>query len=383
MSAARDIRHMPEQQTPQSRKSDEKSRPHNTAGRAQDGKAKARPEDAAKARARARAEEKARLEAQQKAQAKQAKDRANAVKRAKAAERAKIRAKWRRQFLAKFFYSVGFTIRLSVVLAVCAGVAAVIFFGKEWVVTNRSLMLSEVRIQKDDGTPISPARLREFEMYADVSLDQPFWEVDLDEVNQRIRMHPYVQAATVKRVPPRLLQIEITERHPVALVTMAGGQGDLYLVDDVGNLFKRLSPDDNADLPSITGLSETDFSQENPKGAGLLADGLMLANRYAASERVFGVLSEVHYAESGDWILVFDDGFQVLLGKALPAKIDRLSQVKRALQSVQVQAISVDIRDDKNPNRLVARMTPAQTAAVDQAVALRRAAKKQTAASTH
>jgi cell division protein FtsQ len=63
--------------------------------------------------------------------------------------------------------------------------------------------------------------------------------------------NPWVKDVRIERNFPHQLIIKIAERVPVALVS----QDDLFLVDQEGDLFKKVERQDNIDMPVITGLS--------------------------------------------------------------------------------------------------------------------------------
>ena len=86
--------------------------------------------------------------------------------------------------------------------------------------------------------------------------DNLLW-LNLKEISQKIISNPWVKEVKIERNFPHTLIIKITERVPVALVH----QEKIFLVDEDGNLFKELEPQDPFDFPIITGSLPTDNTQ--------------------------------------------------------------------------------------------------------------------------
>jgi cell division septal protein FtsQ len=68
----------------------------------------------------------------------------------------------------------------------------------------------------------------------------------------RLDTHPWIQRVTVRRELPGRLVIDVTERKPIAIVRF----DELHFVDRRGHLLGPLGPEDNRNLPIITGLEE-------------------------------------------------------------------------------------------------------------------------------
>ncbi|MBI4642599.1 MAG: FtsQ-type POTRA domain-containing protein [Deltaproteobacteria bacterium] len=76
------------------------------------------------------------------------------------------------------------------------------------------------------------------------------------QAEHALETHPWIARATLTRKWPQRVHLHIQEREPTALVQV----GDLYYVDQRGQLFKPLSPGDPHDYPIITGLPREFFS---------------------------------------------------------------------------------------------------------------------------
>ena len=78
----------------------------------------------------------------------------------------------------------------------------------------------------------------DIETAAKVPFGTPLIEADLDQIRQRVQAMPGVQSASVSRSWPQTISITVTERVPVAVVSMSG---DLRDIDATGVVFGRLS----------------------------------------------------------------------------------------------------------------------------------------------
>lgn len=76
------------------------------------------------------------------------------------------------------------------------------------------------------------------------------------QVEHALETHPWIARASLTRLWPHRVHLQIQEREPMALVQV----GELHYVDHRGQLFKPLSPGDPHDFPVITGLPRKFFS---------------------------------------------------------------------------------------------------------------------------
>ncbi|MEZ4266090.1 MAG: FtsQ-type POTRA domain-containing protein [Myxococcota bacterium] len=87
---------------------------------------------------------------------------------------------------------------------------------------------------------------------------------DLTEMEDALRMNPWVANARVDRELPDRLSVHIDEHVPAAYLAL----GDLMLVDTSGEPFAVADPRDDQELPIITGLREDTFNTEATAGQG-------------------------------------------------------------------------------------------------------------------
>jgi cell division protein FtsQ len=98
------------------------------------------------------------------------------------------------------------------------------------------------------------------------------FDVDLVEKQVAVEDLPYVKTAQLSRQWPDRLLVSVTERVPVAIVNLE----KLYYVDADGQIFKRIDPGEEVDLPVITGLSVSQLQKNPDQGRTLLDSGLKL-----------------------------------------------------------------------------------------------------------
>jgi len=106
---------------------------------------------------------------------------------------------------------------------------------------------------------------------------QNILRVDFDAARRRVLDSPWVADVTFGRVLPSTIELEITERVPLALARL--GQ-QLYLVDDTGIIIDEFGPEHSQfDLPVVDGL----FTPADADGPMLDAQRVRLAARLLAA----------------------------------------------------------------------------------------------------
>ncbi len=130
------------------------------------------------------------------------------------------------------------------------------------------------------------------------------------EAAERVAGNPWVVRAVVRRKLPDTVMIEVRERRPLAIVKMK----DFYVMDESGEVFKKLAPVDHLDLPVVTGIG-----MEGVGGR----DGYMepLKRLFASLQRGGALnldnVSEIHYDPVyGFSLYTLDRGLKVELGSS-------------------------------------------------------------------
>ncbi|MFO7177392.1 MAG: FtsQ-type POTRA domain-containing protein [Pseudomonadota bacterium] len=176
------------------------------------------------------------------------------------------------------------------------------------------------------------------------------------DIERKLLDDPWVRSARVVRKLPRGLLVEIDEREPVALASIAG---TLYVVDRKGEPFKEVGRDDPVDLPVVTGISPEGIARDRRRELERLDLGLEVLGKYARlpMARTYPA-QEVHVDPSGRVRLtVGDEAITVSLGGSdfdrRLAMAERVVREARALGRVP----GIVFADNQaHPERVVVRM---------------------------
>ncbi len=194
--------------------------------------------------------------------------------------------------------------------------------------------------------------------YAGVREGQSILSVELDEAAKNVRRHPWVADATVVRVFPDRVKIEVVEHRPAALLTLEG----LYLVNAEGEVFKRWSTNDPRALPLVTGIDRDLVTRDPNESKRLLLSAIALAEELDGWLDTVGELEEVHYDAALGWSVVtrppVADGEPVTLALG-PEPHSRVALAARSLielgrRSLTPALVWADGR--KHPTRVQSRL---------------------------
>ena len=231
-----------------------------------------------------------------------------------------------------------------VALKLCALALGFIFIavgGNEawkWAHTARQFALSDVRVSgQSESTDVELVRL------GGVLLGQNLLSMDVRAMERSISTHPWVKSVSVTRRLPSHLTIEVVEHRAIATLTL----GELYLVNEEAEPFKRIKPGDAVDLPLVTGLDRDALTERRESALASLREALTLIDAYAAEPGVEAQpLSEVNIHPEGI-TAVTATGQEIEFGEGdvLP-KLGRLARVRKELhaRSMVAEVIRLDNR---------------------------------------
>jgi cell division protein FtsQ len=221
------------------------------------------------------------------------------------------------------------------------GFVLVAFGGNEgwkWAHTAKQFALSDVKvIGQSESTDVELVRL------GGILLGQNLVAMDTRAMEKSIATHPWVKSVSVTRRFPSHLTIQVVEHRAIATLTL----GELYLVNEEAEPFKRIKPGDAVDLPLVTGLDRDALTERKEEALTSLRQALTLIEAYAAEPGVESQpLSEVNLHPEGI-TAVTATGQEIEFGEGdvLP-KLGRLARVRKELhaRSMVAEVIRLDNR---------------------------------------
>jgi cell division protein FtsQ len=177
---------------------------------------------------------------------------------------------------------------------------------------------------------------------AAINPSQTIFAINIKAMARRISSSPWVRNVAISRQLPDRLVVEVEERIPLALFKISE---DFFLLDKDGMFFKKLTADDDVDVPVLTG-----YCREGRVNAELLNKTLVLL-KYLAASQIFpkiSMVSEVNGSEVAGISLFTDNGLCLKLGfDNYEAKLQRLVPVVTALNrnNVQQPFLNIDLRN--------------------------------------
>ncbi len=179
--------------------------------------------------------------------------------------------------------------------------------------------------------------VEEIERWAGVPLGTSIFRIDPGVIERRLESNSLVRAATVRRLPPRRIRIDVRERLPIALVRLDG----LYFVDRRGGLMGRVVSDELPDLPIVSGL-ENGHGRTSLEVALPRAVYLLRRNRGAS---LLGPVSEIHFDEEhGATMFPVDVHVSLALGwTGWQKRLERARRVLAAWSGRESHLAAIDL----------------------------------------
>jgi cell division protein FtsQ len=147
--------------------------------------------------------------------------------------------------------------------------------------------------------------------------------IDLVQAQRSLETHPWIRRATVRRVLPDTLMVELDEREPVAVLRTGAG-GRKFLLDREGTLISEGVPAADEGLPILTGVDYADAIMGTGDTVARVRSGIALAGLLDRS----GVgRTEVDLRRPGDMVAYYS-GLRLRFGEGdFGDKVDRYRQV--------------------------------------------------------
>jgi cell division protein FtsQ len=212
------------------------------------------------------------------------------------------------------------------------------FEGWKWALTSSHFALSGITVTGQvEATDVELLKL------GGVQLGQNLIAMDLKATEKAIATHPWVKSVRVTRRFPSRLTVEVEEHRAVAMLSL----GDLYLVNEEAEPFKRIKAGDGFDVPLITGVDRDLFAQPRADGSSPLRSALALLEAYQAQpEAKAQPVSEVNLHPEGVTV-VTTNGQAIEFGEGdVAAKLSRLARIRKEMhaRSLVAEVIRLDNR---------------------------------------
>ncbi len=161
------------------------------------------------------------------------------------------------------------------------------------------------------------------------------FDLDLEEMRQTVAALPAVAEATLRVRPGGILQVNVTQRIPVAVFRAPEG---LKLIDSEGVLIQNIiARADRSDLPLITGDGARDA----------LAEGLEI---YSVAGPLMPRMRGVVRMGERRWDVILDSGQRILLPTAEPVDaFQRVVAMNQAQDLLERDIVVVDMRNPARP----------------------------------
>lgn len=175
------------------------------------------------------------------------------------------------------------------------------------------------------------------------------WDVDPLALQRRLTQHPWIRGATVQRILPRRVRIQVRERRPVALVQVNGA---FQYVDRLGKLLGPLLPGEAPDLPVISGIDEFADRELAPVHVHRALQLLRVCEQLQYSDTI----SQVQIGQKGLVVVPLHPRVVIVLGWGrLEEKLRRLARIFAAWEGHVDQLREVDL---SFPNVAVLKLVP-------------------------
>jgi cell division protein FtsQ len=247
--------------------------------------------------------------------------------------------------------------RVLAALRVAAGVALVTgaSVGVAW--AARRHVMHSPRFAISEIQVVGNERRASADLVAEsgLALGSNVFAADLDGARAKLASDPWIAEVALARRLPGTILVRVTEHKPTALVAL----GDILLVAEDGEPFKKLEATDPVDLPLVSGLCPERLAADHEGAVRTIRRAVDLAAEYEhgpLSRRM--PLEEVHVEPDGAYSLVVGkSGLELVLGgPPFRRKIDQAARVVAELDVRGAKADAIMLDNDARPERVVVRM---------------------------
>lgn len=233
------------------------------------------------------------------------------------------------------------------------GAGTLLFAGGKFLIVDSPFFRVDT-VQVETVGHIEPEQICDI---SDIRRGDSMFDLDLNQIGQKIEENPWIATARVARVFPRTVSIQVTEYTPAAIVNL----GCLYYVAPDGTVFKPLEPGDKIDYPLLSGMTSQELLDRPQASKQLLAGAIELL-RVLDTRPAFNLrkVSEVHIDPAeGYEMLTINGGVPIRIGfDHFDTKLARLERVYPELEPrlPVMQYIDLNALD-----RVVVKLDPALT----------------------
>ena len=154
--------------------------------------------------------------------------------------------RWREPFRVRAKRTGLKTVKAVALIGALPALAFAAWKGYNTLITTQYLSVIAVNVNGSERIP-----KEEIAALSGIKEGQNILSFETGQAEASIKTNPWIEDAKVERSYPDVIDIEVRERSPVALVKL----DVLYVMDSSGVVFKKYAPDDDLDLPIVTGLT--------------------------------------------------------------------------------------------------------------------------------
>ncbi|MFH1130431.1 MAG: FtsQ-type POTRA domain-containing protein [Pseudomonadota bacterium] len=241
----------------------------------------------------------------------------------------------------------GAVIKGFVLVALLVGLSFGGYFGYRHVMTSPYFSVKNIEV-----SGVSRVPTKEIHELLDRAKGRSILRIDLAAIERNLVIHPWIKSAAVFRNLPGTLNIEIEEQKAEALVSM----GQRYLVNSMGEPFKRAEADEEKELPLITGIVRLDYLNDPLSAAKRIRKALDALKQYEGHRRED--IAQVQLGLEDDITFILETGGVALhFGHQLTKeRLRKLDAVWAALGPEFRRAQDIYLDNEISGDRVVVRM---------------------------
>lgn len=180
--------------------------------------------------------------------------------------------------------------------------------------------------------------------------------IDETSAKSAVEADPWIATADVSVELPSTVTIRVVEREARALAVV---DGQLYLVDNFGELFKEHVDGDPTDLPIVSGVDAGALSRDRAAATALIRRALdLVADLEQAKIAERYPIQEVNIApDAAMAVTIGSDGLRLVFGTPpFRNKVDKAQRILEELRYRNVKRATLFLDNKAHPERVVVRM---------------------------